>query len=727
MASIVKFKFKSAREYDSVSFPGTGIKLLDLKRAIVEQKKLHQGMEFDLNIVNDKTREEYKEDNVVVTKNTSVTVKRVPAPKSGGLLSKIKALDAAAALRATATATTTTSTNSASAGDGGSGAASGSGPGAAGAGGPSNGNAAGPKTVADEEAAIDALNQQAGSMRHGFANRRWTADGAGTGPNRTMTFGRGGGPAGGGPGGRGGRGPAGATAPPGMDGMGPGRGGGRGGGGPPGRGGGFGMGRGGRGGGAPQGPLPPNYVCRRCFKPGHFIQDCPTNNDSSYDNTRLKRVVGIPTSMIKLSDGDRQGGGLVNASGQLVTIRANDQAFRKLKEFGGGQSVQGLLDRLSESAPKHLKCPICSKIMSDAVILPCCAKSTCDSCVRRALNASASMSCPLCQTRGVGPDSLLPNESLRAGVDEYLTRVTRESRGKAGNDRAASERLQEDANRQKKQEEAAAAAGTSSASGAAGVGGGAGGSNKRKRPPQKGVDAILDLEPREEEEAAEEEEEEEDPFGNDVYDVQAQPLEEEEKKDGQEGEQETKKTGDEGGQQQQQQQQQQQRGNDAGGNDNHAISNRDFGNGGSGGMAPDGRLYQHQHQQDGMGNRGPGGGGPLPQQQQQQQLRPHPDHLQQRPHAFGEDQFHPQQQQPQRPQGFGGPPAPPGVPVDDRGFARGGGGPGPGMGMDMGPGGNMGGFMNNNNSSNNGGHVGMRGGPPPRGMMGPPPLHGRPG
>lgn len=57
MASTVNFKFKSAREYDSVSFPGTGIKLLDLKRAIVEQKKLHQGMEFDLKIVNDKTKE----------------------------------------------------------------------------------------------------------------------------------------------------------------------------------------------------------------------------------------------------------------------------------------------------------------------------------------------------------------------------------------------------------------------------------------------------------------------------------------------------------------------------------------------------------------------------------------------------------------------------------------------------------------------------------------------
>ncbi|CAM9204044.1 unnamed protein product, partial [Scytosiphon promiscuus] len=192
MASTVKFKFKSAREYDVVSFPGTGIKLLDLKRAIVEQKKLHQGMEFDLNIVNDRTKQEYKEDNAIVTKNTSVVVKRVPAHKSGGLLSKIRALDAAAALHSSA--------NSASAGDGGPGAASaaggtGAGPSAT-AGGPSTGNnaAAGPKTAEDEEAAINALNQQAGSMRHGFANRSWTADGAGGAPNRTMTFGGRGGP-----------------------------------------------------------------------------------------------------------------------------------------------------------------------------------------------------------------------------------------------------------------------------------------------------------------------------------------------------------------------------------------------------------------------------------------------------------------------------------------------------------------------------------------------------
>lgn len=38
-----------------------------------------------------------------MTKNACVVVKRVPAPKTGGLLAKIKAIEAAAALQSTAT------------------------------------------------------------------------------------------------------------------------------------------------------------------------------------------------------------------------------------------------------------------------------------------------------------------------------------------------------------------------------------------------------------------------------------------------------------------------------------------------------------------------------------------------------------------------------------------------------------------------------------------------
>lgn len=93
------------------------------------------------------------------------------------------------------------------------------------------------------------------------------------------------------------RGPPGVTGPPGMDGMG--RGAGRGGG-PPQRGGFFGGRGGGMGRGAPPGPLPPNYLCRRCSKPGHHIKDCPTNGkltNSGWTFTFSTRTDGcLPSS-----------------------------------------------------------------------------------------------------------------------------------------------------------------------------------------------------------------------------------------------------------------------------------------------------------------------------------------------------------------------------------------------------------------------------------------------
>ena len=28
---------------------------------------------------------------------------------------------------------------------------------------------------------------------------------------------------------------------------------------------------------------PPGYVCKRCGNPGHFIKECPTNTDPTFD------------------------------------------------------------------------------------------------------------------------------------------------------------------------------------------------------------------------------------------------------------------------------------------------------------------------------------------------------------------------------------------------------------------------------------------------------------
>ncbi|GLE06891.1 hypothetical protein PINS_up016560 [Pythium insidiosum] len=44
----IHFKFKAAKEFDTVTFPGTVIRVIDLKKAIVDKKKLNKGLDFDL-------------------------------------------------------------------------------------------------------------------------------------------------------------------------------------------------------------------------------------------------------------------------------------------------------------------------------------------------------------------------------------------------------------------------------------------------------------------------------------------------------------------------------------------------------------------------------------------------------------------------------------------------------------------------------------------------------
>jgi hypothetical protein len=44
------------------------------------------------------------------------------------------------------------------------------------------------------------------------------------------------------------------------------------------------------------------------FYQGHWIQDCPTNNDREFDNRpRIKRTTGIPRSMLKAVENPNNG------------------------------------------------------------------------------------------------------------------------------------------------------------------------------------------------------------------------------------------------------------------------------------------------------------------------------------------------------------------------------------------------------------------------------------
>ncbi|EEY56544.1 uncharacterized protein PITG_10087 [Phytophthora infestans T30-4] len=412
----IHFKFKSAKEFDTVTFPGAVIRVLDLKKAIVDKKKLAKGLDFDLVITDAQNGKVYDDENTQLPRNTSVTVKRIPSQQPGsGLLARMKQEAAVAAAAAAAAAIHAS-------------------PPVAPMAGPSPVlpvgatptqpymRAAGAQTMEDELAALQSIHEQAEDMRGSrLGNKTWTAS-SGSNANHVMNYYAANGPGGeaggrgGGAGGRGfGRGGRGGDFG-GRGGMMNGRGGGR-----------------GAGSGAPGGPNllgnpPPNYVCYRCGTPGHYIQNCPTNGDPEFDQHRVKKKTGIPKSFMKaVSDPSEipvgAGKTVVNAPwGGLAVIEPQNKNFSKLMARSGGSAT---LDQFISNPPEHLACPLCRRLMSDAVLIPCCQESACDECLRSAL-IERKLTCPLCNVSNMSPEKLLPNKVLRTSVDEFLRRARTE-------------------------------------------------------------------------------------------------------------------------------------------------------------------------------------------------------------------------------------------------------------------------------------------------------------
>lgn len=74
----VHYKFKSNLDHDTVTFDGLSISVADLKKSIMHQKKIGKSSDFDLQITNAQTKEVYDNDELLIPKNTSVIVARVP-------------------------------------------------------------------------------------------------------------------------------------------------------------------------------------------------------------------------------------------------------------------------------------------------------------------------------------------------------------------------------------------------------------------------------------------------------------------------------------------------------------------------------------------------------------------------------------------------------------------------------------------------------------------------
>ncbi|OMJ28894.1 putative RING finger protein [Smittium culicis] len=90
--SQIHYKFKAAKDYSTIVFDGLSISVFDLKQEILKAKKLNVD-EFDVNILNSQTNEEYSDDKALIQRNTSVFVHRIPysgPPRSSFLLSNKK-------------------------------------------------------------------------------------------------------------------------------------------------------------------------------------------------------------------------------------------------------------------------------------------------------------------------------------------------------------------------------------------------------------------------------------------------------------------------------------------------------------------------------------------------------------------------------------------------------------------------------------------------------------
>lgn len=144
-----------------------------------------------------------------------------------------------------------------------------------------------------------------------------------------------------------------------------------------GRGRGFGErgGFGGRGGGGfgdagetRRGPPPPNYICHRCGKGGHYIQDCPER----FGEKLINSATGIPSKQLEAVSADDAGPKYAGANGQL---------FRRVRDVEQLKGMSSTDEWPVGEIPSNLVCPWCPEGMKDAMVMPCCGTVVCQRCV----------------------------------------------------------------------------------------------------------------------------------------------------------------------------------------------------------------------------------------------------------------------------------------------------------------------------------------------------------
>ncbi|PIK55908.1 E3 ubiquitin-protein ligase RBBP6 [Apostichopus japonicus] len=360
MAS-VHYKFKSQNKYDTVIFDGLHISLAEFKKSIMDQQKLN-ATEFDLQVTNAQTGEEYKQDDAFIPKNASVQVRRIPVGGVGANITGEPTRDSISKAAGKMTVAELTRTSDLASAN------------------------------ADENSKILAMVQQSGQDYDPKYIKNITACEC-TGLkvwqvtdwpqvcvilvncttlnlnvlNSLSYVSQS-------------RGPGSYTC--------------------------FNCGK-------------PGHIVKACPLNKPPLNPSYARRQEIHSRFRMpgiKPSSGIPQSFMRTVS-DRECRGHAHSSGHMLLAYAKGKKERP--PFVPGNSPEPIRDEIE--IPQELVCVICGLLMKDAVVIPCCGKSFCDECIRTTLLETENHQCPSCKEVDVSPDSLVPNKSLRETVMNFQT------------------------------------------------------------------------------------------------------------------------------------------------------------------------------------------------------------------------------------------------------------------------------------------------------------------
>ena len=192
---------------------------------------------------------------------------------------------------------------------------------------------------------------------------------------------------------------------------------------------------------------PSGYVCRRCGVKGHWIQQCPENDNPDFKPVHCpKRTTGIPKSFLKVVDksevDEDAKGVMLNADGEYVQVMTDTKTWEKFQEKTQATKAQAAnADAASkEVRERGLECPLDNRMFVQPVKTACCEKTYCNDCIESSL-ADNDLICPNC-----GEETLIeftPDKEMEARIRDFEAEKAKEkAEAKAEKEAAAKQELE---------------------------------------------------------------------------------------------------------------------------------------------------------------------------------------------------------------------------------------------------------------------------------------------